>query len=160
MGGLALTIRVATPADVPAMVPLVNAAFAIETFLEGPRTDEKNLLEMMQKGEFLVVENSSGQTVACVYTELRGDRGYFGMLSVDPAHQGQGLGRSLIEAVEDRCRRQGCKFMDITVLSLRTELPPFYHKFGYVQSGTQEFRHSRPLRNGVECHCIIMSKAL
>ena len=142
------------------MAPLVNAAFAIETYLEGQRTDEKKMLEMMQKGEFLIVEDSSGQAAACVYTELRGDRGYFGMLAVDPAQQGKGIGRLLIEAVEDRCRRQGCKFMDITVLSLRTELLPFYHKLGYVESGTQEFRHSRPLRDRVECHCIIMSKAL
>jgi hypothetical protein len=50
--------------------------------------------------------------------------------------------------------------MDITVLSLRTELPPFYRKLGYVETGAEEFRTSRPLKDGVQCHCIVMSKAL
>jgi hypothetical protein len=50
--------------------------------------------------------------------------------------------------------------MDITVLSLRTELPPFYRKHGYVETGTDEFHTSQPLKPGAECHCILMSKPL
>src|SRR4051812_37920466 len=48
-----LRIRVATAADMPAMIPIVNAAFAIEDFLEGTRTDEERMSEMMRKGGFL-----------------------------------------------------------------------------------------------------------
>jgi hypothetical protein len=50
--------------------------------------------------------------------------------------------------------------MDITVLSLRPELPPFYRRLGYLESGTEEFRPSRPLKSGAECYCIVMSKGL
>jgi len=50
--------------------------------------------------------------------------------------------------------------VDIVVLSLRTDLPPFYRKLGYVETGREEFRTSRPLKDGVECHGITMSKAL
>ena len=50
--------------------------------------------------------------------------------------------------------------MDITVLSLRPELPPYYRKLGYVETGTEEFHPSRPLKAGVECHCIRMTKVL
>jgi hypothetical protein len=50
--------------------------------------------------------------------------------------------------------------MDIAVLSLRHELPPFYRTLGYVETGTEQFHPSRPLRPAVECHCIIMSKPL
>lgn len=66
----------------------------------------------------------------------------------------------MIEAAEDYCRARGCKFMDISVLSLRPELPPFYRKLGYVENGTDEFRPSRPLKPGLECHIIRMSKPL
>lgn len=115
---------------------------------------------MMQKGGFLLADDDRGRLLACVYIERRGERGYFGMLAVDPSQQGRGLGRRMVEAAEDHCRREGCKFMDITVLNLRAELPPFYRKLGYAETGTEEFRTSRLLRDGVECHSIVMSKAL
>lgn len=50
--------------------------------------------------------------------------------------------------------------MDCVVLSLRPDLPLFYRKLGYTDTGTQEFRLSRLLKGGAECHGIIMSKAL
>ena len=62
-----LYIRLATPADRPRLISLINSAFAIETFLEGTRTDDQRLTAMMEKGEILLAENSSGQILACVY---------------------------------------------------------------------------------------------
>ena len=153
-------IRFATPNDVPAIVSITNAAFAVETFLDGDRTDEEGVREMMRSGNFLVALESPERIVASVYVELRGEQGYFGMLAVDPRKQGRGIGRAMIEAAENYFREQGCKESEITVLSLRTELPPLYHKFGYAESGTREFRPARPLRPGIECHIIVMTKAL
>jgi GNAT superfamily N-acetyltransferase len=134
---------------------------------------------MMREGEILIAEEISdrvgisgatGQNEnaqsgtdrisAAVYVEINGERGYFGMLAVDPVRRGTGLGRFMVEAAENYCRQRGCLFMDIDVLSLRQELPPFYRKLGYVETGTEEFHPSRPLRPGIECHCIKMEKAL
>jgi GNAT superfamily N-acetyltransferase len=153
-------IRPATPDDRDTMSSIINAAFAIESFLDGTRTDDARLTEMMKTGSFLVAEDNSSRIVASVYTEIRGTRGYLGVLAVDPSCQGRGLGRRMIEVVEDYCRRLGCVAMDITVLSLRPDLPPFYRKLGYVETGTEEFVTSRALTEGAECHCILMSKAL
>jgi GNAT superfamily N-acetyltransferase len=156
----AVRIEAATEADTARIIRLVNAAFAIETFLDGTRTDEQRMAEKMRTGKFLLAQDESGRPLACVYIEHRGERGYFGMLAVDPSQQGKGLGRLMVEAAEGRCRDRGCKFMDITVLSLRTELPPFYRKLGYVETGTKPFQPAHPLRAGVECHWILMSKSL
>jgi ribosomal protein S18 acetylase RimI-like enzyme len=155
-----ITIRLASPADIPAMLPIINDAFAIETFLEGMRTNHDQLASVMRKGECLLGYNSLGELVASVYVEVRGTRGYFGMLAVAPAHQGNGFARAMVEAAEVHCRHSGCTSMDLTVLSLRPELPLLYAKFGYVESGTEEFRPSRPLKDGMVCHCIVMSKPL
>ncbi len=160
LGLSAIRVRLATAADRPALIPLINSAFSIEAFLEGTRTDEARLAAMMQKGTILAEEDSSGRLLACVYTEVRGARGYLGQLAVDPAHQGSGLGRSIVEAAEEHLRRQGCEAVDITVLSLRPELPPIYRRFGYVETGTEQFNPGRPLKSGTECHCIVMSKQL
>jgi GNAT superfamily N-acetyltransferase len=153
-------IRIATPADRPAMLAIINAAFAIETFIEGTRTNDAELTSMMEKGIFLLGLGERDQIVASVYVEIKGARGYFGMLSIDPAQQGNGFSRTMVQAAEDYCREQGCTAMDLTVVSLRTELPPLYCKFGYVEKGTEEFRPSRPLKDGFKCHLIVMSKNL
>ncbi len=157
---MALNIRLANRADMGAMIPVINAAFSIEEFMDGTRTDVERLDPMFDTGEFLVGFEGDA-LVASIYTETREDeRGYFGMLSVDPAQQGKGYGRIMVEAAEDHLRRRGAKVVDIMVLNLRTELPPFYRKLGYVETGIEEFRPSRPMKSGVECHGIIMTKEL
>lgn len=155
-----LRIRWATQSDCAAMARLINSAFAVEKFIEGDRTDEAEVLDRMQKGEFLLGHDDSDALIACVYVEVRSVRGYFGMLAVDPQRQGTGIGREMVEAAEEYCGGKGCTAMDLVVLSLRPELPPIYRKLGYEQTGVEEFRPSRPLKPGVQCHCIVMSKEL
>jgi GNAT superfamily N-acetyltransferase len=114
----------------------------------------------MNKGQFLIAENANCHIIASVYIELRGSHGYFGMLAVDPLHQNAGFGRLMVETAENYARLHGCTVMDITTLSQRPELPPFYRRLGYVETGTEEFRPNRPLKPGIDCHCILMSKPL
>ena len=82
------------------------------------------------------------------------------MLAVEPSWQGTGLGRRMMAAAEEHCAQAGCEGVDIAVLSLRPELLPLYRKLGYAESGTEEFHPSRPLKPGIQCHCIILSKPL
>jgi ribosomal protein S18 acetylase RimI-like enzyme len=155
-----LRIREATAADRPRLVSLINSAFSIESFIGGTRTDNQQLAAMMEKGAVLMAEDASGCLLASTYMERRGPRGYLGMLAVAPAHQGKGLAHRIVQAAEDHLRRQGCQAVDITVLSLRAELLPIYRRFGFVETGTDEFHTTRPLAPGVKCHCIVMSKQL
>jgi predicted N-acetyltransferase YhbS len=158
---LSVSFRLATDADRARLIPLINSAFSIETFLEGDRTDEESLAAMMRKGAILAAEDGEGRLVGCVYMEVRGsERGYMGMLTVDPARQRSGLGTRIMEAAEEHLRGQGCKAVDILVLNLRPELPPIYRRHGYVESGTQKDGLHRTLKPGFEYHFIIMSKDL
>ena len=152
-------IRAALPTDAPGLARLVNAAFGVEAFFKiGDRTSTGKVLEMMGSGSFLVLEDPPGAMAGCVYLTVAGDRAYFGMLSIDPPRQGQGLGRRLIDEVESRARERGCRYVDIHIVDLREELPGFYRRLGYVESGTLPFsdveRATRP------CHFIVMTKAL
>jgi len=153
-------IRLAVDADRPRLIPLINSAFSVETFLQGPRTDEERLAASMAQGTILVAEDGEGRLVASVYTELRGKHGYVGMLAVDPEHQGGGMGRRLMQAAEELFRAYGCEAVEITVLSLRPELLPIYRRFGFVETGTEPFDYPHPLAPGLKCHCIVMEKAL
>ncbi len=152
--------RLATAADLPRLAELINAAFSIEEFLEGTRTDLDHLAASLERGSILVLEQDGGSLLGSIYAELRGARGYLGMLAVDPSRQGQGLARRLMEAAEEYLRALGCQVIDITVLSLRPELLPLYRRFGFVETGTEEFSYPRKFRTGAECHCIAMSKPL
>jgi len=152
------TIREAAPDDAETIARLVNEAFRRERFfIDHDRTDPQKVRELLQKGTFLLTEETRGLS-GCVYVELRGERGYFGLLSVDPAKQRSGLGSQLIGAAEEFCRAAGCRVMDLTIVNLRTELPAFYRQRGYSESGTEPFPAAAQAK--MPCHLVRMSKLL
>ena len=160
---LGIAIRAATADDVEALVALVNLAYRVEDFfIDGDRTDAAELRGLLAEHVFLVAveEGGGGGLAAAVLIELRegGARGYFGMLSVDPARQGMGLGRRMVGAAEEYCRARGCRRMELQTVSLRTELPPFYERLGYVRSGTKEFPDIPKKKRA--CHFVLMEKVL
>jgi GNAT superfamily N-acetyltransferase len=137
---------------------LINAAFRVEQpFIEGDRINSDGVRSYMERGKFLLAEDPSG-LVGCVYVELRGDRGYLGLLGVDPPRQGTGLGRKLMNAAENYFREAGCRAIDLRIVSARTPLPAFYRHLGYVETGTAPFPPDAPAK--VPCHFILMSKSL
>lgn len=154
-----LTIRVATSADAARITEVINAAFRIAEgfFIDSKRITETEVEESLAKGAFLVAENGE-KIQGCVYVEMRGTRSYLGLLSVDPECQQGGLGSLLMQEAERYCRERGSQFMDILIVHLREELPPFYKKRGYIENGTSPFPADVETR--VPVHFINMSKPL
>jgi len=153
-----VAIRAAASGDIPALVRLINAAFVVEQFVfDGDRINAEETRAFMESGKFLLAEDAAG-FAGCVYLEIRQDLGYLGLLAVEPARQGTGLGRKLVAAAEDYFRAAGCSAVDLRVISQRTPLPPFYRRLGYAETGTAPFSPS--LQTKVPGHYIIMSKSL
>ena len=151
-------IRHALPTDVESLTHLINSAFRVELpYIEGDRIDAEGVRSYLAKGKFLIAKDSAG-LAGCVYVELRGDRGYLGLLGVDPSRQGTGLGRKLMDAAEDFFRQAGCVAVDLRIISARTPLPAFYRHLGYHETGTAPFAPDVPIK--VPCHYILMSKIL
>ena len=151
--------RIATPADAANITAIINAAFRIaeEFFIDGNRITQAEVEKLLAKGTFLLAETGD-QLDGCVYVELRGERSYLGLLSVDPGRQQGGLGSLLMNAAESYCREHGSHFMDILIVNLREELPSFYRKRGYVENGTTPFPED--VETKVPCHFINMAKSL
>jgi ribosomal protein S18 acetylase RimI-like enzyme len=154
-----LSIRSAELADAPQITAVINAAFRIaeEFFIDGNRITQAEVEESLAKGAFLLAE-VNGKLDGCVYVELRGERSYLGLLSVDPTCQQSGLGSRLMLEAEKYCRERGSRGMDILIVSLREDLPSFYQRRGYIASGTTPFPPDVPTK--IPCHFINMSKSL
>lgn len=152
-------LRFATERDIPAIVGLVNLAFTVENFFKRTeRTDEQEVTKRVSRGRFLLLEQD-GALIASLYIELRNPVGYLGMLAVAPSHQRRGLGRRMMAAGDEFCREAGCREVELTVINLRTELPPIYEKLGYRVVGTAPYSHD-PARLRVPCSFLVMRKAL
>lgn len=157
-----MATRYATSKDISELVRVINLAYRVEDFfIDGSRTnavDVKSRLET-RGACFIVVDSDNGDALAAaVFVDVHERRGHFAVLSVDPVYQGRGLARLLIEAVEEHCREAGCNTLDIEVVNLRLELPAFYTRFGFTQSGTAIFPDTEKLTR--DAHLILMAKPL
>ena len=151
-----MNIRAATPADASNVAVLVTLAYRVEAFfVDGDRTDASDVTRRLERGDLLLLEED-GALIGCVYVQETDGLGYFGMLSIDPQHQRRGLGTALVDAAEQWCARKGCAVVEIEVVNLRSELPPFYRKLGYVEQGTRPFPD--PERCKLPCHFVVMRK--
>jgi predicted N-acetyltransferase YhbS len=153
-----VSFRKAEPAEADAIAGLINRAFAVERFfIDGDRTSPEKVRELFGTGDLLVAEDGNA-LVGCVYVERREERAYVGLLSIKPARQRSGLGSRLMAAVEDHARKAGCLAMDLRVVNLRQELPGFYRRLGYAETGTEPFPPDAKPK--LPCHCVTMSKHL
>lgn len=76
-----------------------------------------------------------GKMIGCVRAERDGDKMKMGMISVHPTLQNQGLGKKLLERVEDFARSNGCTAVKMMVIKQRTELMAWYERQGYRWNG-------------------------
>ena len=158
---MSIEFRTAATSDAPALTALVNFAYRVEDFFKaGDRTDEAEIHDHLERGHFLLAEDG-GSLRGCVFVELKRPRGYFGMLSVHPDGQGEGLGRGLVSAAEAFARERGCTEMDLSVASPRVELPGIYEKLGYHQYGTAPWDTARAESElSQPAHFILMTRTI
>ena len=151
-------LRLAGAADTEALVRLINEAFAVEKIvIEGERIDAEKARALFETGSFLLLFEAE-RLVGCVYVEVKGKRGYLGLLGVRPDRQKSGFGRRLTTAAEDYFRKAGCEAVDLRIVSVRAELPPFYERLGYAATAIAPVPDTIPLK--IPSHFIVMSKRL
>ena len=159
MAGPLCTVREGIRADGPTIRRVINAAYLVErAFLTGDRISNEELERCFDTGTFLVAARGDEPVSASVFLRSLGARRtYLGLLAVDPALQGQGLGALMMSAAERHCRERGDEAIEIRVVNLRTELPPFYVARGFVETGIEPFEDPRLLK---PAHFITMTLRL
>lgn len=110
--------------------------------LDGQRTDAASLSALIATplNQFeLAFEGKSLKLLGSIHLiqELP-ETLYFGMLTVEPSLQGQGLGKILLKHAEDVARGYGFKKLRCTVIPNRQELIDFYKRRGFKETGKFE----------------------
>lgn len=151
-------MRDAEADDIDAIVRLVNRAFVAESpYIEGERINANSVQEMWGRGKFLLGE-IEGMLTACIFIEPRGERAHLGLVSVEPAQQGNGIGSQLMAAAEAHCRAAGFREMELRFINHRSELDRFYRRMGFVPTGLTESAGSYRVK--VSFHFVQMIKML
>lgn len=144
------TIIPATFDDIPFLAKLVNSAYRGDSsrkgwtteadLLEGLRTDEQDLKELMSESGSVILKCVNADAVICgsVYLQSKGKRIYLGMLTVDPELQGSGIGKLLLHSSEVYARENGFSSVIMTVISVRSELLDWYKRHGYQETGQRK----------------------
>jgi GNAT superfamily N-acetyltransferase len=146
----AIAFRTAVPDDAEELVAFVNSAYRGESskrgwtteadLLGGQRTDLENIRELLSaegsRVEFACARD--GALIGCVHLKRESDGScYLGMLTVDPARQGKGIGRLILQRSDAVARAWGCRRMRMTVISARSELIAYYERCGYSRTGAR-----------------------
>lgn len=167
------TVRMAGPADVGAVVELVESAYRGEAsragwtteadLLDGQRTDAAEVVAAISAdySEVLLLEVPGApggpETVGCCHVEM-GEPGlaWFGLFAVRPVGQGAGHGSSLLTEAGRVAAAWGCGELRLLVIRQRLDLIDWYHRRGFRPTGeTKPFpygdeRFGRPRRDDLE----------
>ncbi|MEG3192155.1 GNAT family N-acetyltransferase [Lysobacter sp. D1-1-M9] len=148
-----LHFRVATIDDVPALVALVESAYRGDAsragwtteadLLGGRRTGADDIVACIQRERsVMLIGERDGALLACAHVAMeRGSgneagAGYFGMFSVRPELQGDGIGKAVLREAERIVREDWqLPLIRMTVIDVRTELIGFYERRGYHRTG-------------------------
>lgn len=142
-----LAFRAATEADVDAIIALVESAYRGESsragwtteadLLDGRRTGPDEIGEYLARPRSLILlAERDRDLLACAHVAEEDGAGYFGMFSVRPTLQGNGLGKRVLAEAE-RIVRETWRLpaMRMTVIDSRAELIAFYERRGYRRTG-------------------------
>jgi ribosomal protein S18 acetylase RimI-like enzyme len=127
-------LRSAETADVPRLTELVRAAYGhyVERLggLPGPMTEDYG--DVVRSRTVTVAERRA--EIAGLIVFGPGDEGFLiDNVAVDPAHQGTGVGRALLEVAEAAAQAAGFDSIYLYTHERMTENLALYGRIGYVE---------------------------
>ncbi|MBN6187903.1 GNAT family N-acetyltransferase [Aneurinibacillus sp. BA2021] len=104
-----------------------------DTGLEQTETETLDALakQLAWDSDLVMIAEYEGEVAGVIVGTIDGTRGYFYRLAVNPALQGKGIGRKLVEALEKRFKERGVTRVFIMVNQDNKKVLPFYRLLGY-----------------------------
>jgi len=125
-------IRRASAGDVAAAAAITRAAYStyVERIGREPAPMAADFGALIEAGDVWVATDRD-QVVGVLVLRLQDAALLLESVAVDPAHQGRGIGRSLIDHAERVARDQGLGAVDLYTNALMTENLRLYPSLGY-----------------------------
>lgn len=99
------------------------------------RTDMETMDSLAKQlawdSDLVMVAEEDGEVVGVIVGTIDGTRAYFYRLAVTLSSQGLGIGRKLVEALENRFHQRGVNQILIMVNQANERALPFYQNMGY-----------------------------
>ena len=135
--GIAALIRDAVPADAPAVARLLDQlGYPTEPSAAASRLERLGIV-----GDRVLVAEVEGEVVGLAHLQvtpaIERDRpaAKIGALVVDESRRGEGVGKALVEALDDEARARGCGLLFLTTSARRTDAHEFYRRVGLEETG-------------------------
>jgi GNAT superfamily N-acetyltransferase len=134
---MGLTIRDTQAADAERIAGLLTQL----GYPTQPGAVEARLERLAIVGDRVVIADLDGGAVGLAHLQvapaIERDRpvAKIGALVVDEAHRGQGVGRALVQALEDEARARGCELLFVTTAEHRDDAHAFYERVGLERTG-------------------------
>jgi GNAT superfamily N-acetyltransferase len=132
-----VTIRDAVAADSEAIADLLEQlGYPVE-----PEAIEPRLERLRIVGDRLVVAEVDGRVAGLaqlqVAPSIERERpsAKIAAIVVDESHRGQGVGRALVDAMEQEARTRGCGLLFLTTAARREDAHAFYRRIGLEETG-------------------------
>lgn len=122
------------------VLDLLRRAFAahagrIDPPSSSTRDTAESLAATAAAGRLLLATAGDGRLAGCVFARAEADACYMFKLAVDPAFQGQGIGRRLVQAVVADARAAGFLRVTAGVRLALTENIALFERLGFVKTG-------------------------
>lgn len=127
------SVRLATPADLPAIQAVVGAAYAryLDRMDRPPAPMLADYAAGVESGQLWV---TGDPVTGLIELAQHGDRLHVGNVAVHPSAQGTGLGRRLMEFAEEQARQRGLSRLDLYTNEVMTENQAIYARLGYRET--------------------------
>ncbi len=129
-------IRPATVEDAPAIAALVERAYApwVVVIEKRPRPMDDDFGERCASGHAYVLE-ANGELLGAAIIESMPGHLFLHNVVVEPACHSRGIGRQLMQFVEEEAKRRGFPEVQLTTAEGMVRNVGIYQRLGYVISG-------------------------
>ena len=140
---MAVTIRPASPADIPELVRLEQACFSL------PHTEEQFLHELQDDVYVLFVASEGDVILGYAGLTHILDEGYITNVAVDESARRAGIGSMLVEGMMRRCEALSLLFVTLEVRASNTPAFELYQKHGFVTVGRRKGYYEAPREDAI-----------
>lgn len=138
-----MTIREMQLDDLEQVMVIENANFSV------PWTETGFFTFLIRQDALFLVAEEQEQILGYMGVLMVMDEGDITNVSVDPKHQGKGIGRALVQGMIDKTVEAGVTTLHLEVRESNASAIALYEKMGFEKIGVRKNYYESPTEDGI-----------